>query len=286
MKRALVTGSAGFTGRYVVDALRKAGYTVTPFDRAAGLDVRHDLRETSGSWDVVVHMAAVVGGRKVMDRAPLSHAANLAIDAAFFRWAEIVRPRRVVYFSSSCAYPMAISSTRAWRLKESFLDLRYPMLPDQLYGWAKMTGEMLASYLSGIPVTVVRPFSVYGPGMNEGFAVSGFLEQARRKANPLVIWGDKEQVRDYIHVSDVAGAVATLVKEGADGTYNLGTGEGTTLERLARMIAGLAAYKPAIKVDETLPAGARFLVADPTELHKHYTPAIELAEGLLGMWGL
>jgi nucleoside-diphosphate-sugar epimerase len=279
--RALVTGAAGFIGRHLCRELAAAGWQVKEIDRDAGIDVRRDMREYNGHWDAVIHLAAIVGGRKVMNGAPLAHAANLAIDASFFRWCEIARPGRVVYFSSSCAYPVAITTTRAWKLKESFLDLRYPMLADQLYGWAKLTGEMLAAELAagGLEVTVVRPFSVYGPGMNDGFAIPSFTAQAARKASPLMIWGDAGQVRDYIHVTDVARAVVALLAAPA-GTYNLGTGEGTSLQRLAVMIADQAGYKPLIQVDTGKPAGPPYLVADTARLDQVYRPTVELPQGL------
>ena len=289
--KALVTGGAGFIGRCVARTLDDAGYSVMVADITDRFDVRHDLGDLiakPGYYDAVVHCAAVVGGRRVMDWTPIQHAANLAIDAALFGWAGRTRPGRVVYFSSSCAYPV-VHGQLGWPLRED--DISWPpgpnMMPDKLYGWTKLTGELMAATVAeaGVPVSVVRPFSVYGPGMNDGFAVSGFLEQVQRRADPIVIWGDAGQVRDSIHVDDVAGEVLAIIGQGADGPVNLGTGRRTSLRTLAALMAGFAGYSPGIHVDEGMPAGVPSLVADVTRLHGIYKPQIVLEDYLAGVLG-
>ena len=195
--RVLLTGSAGFIGSHVRDTAEAAGHDVTGLDTATispadAVDARDYFRADAARYDAVIHCAAVVGGRRVMDWTPVQHAANLAIDAALFEWAERTRPGRVVYFSSSCAYPVALGQ-HGRLLRED--DISWPpgpgMMPDKLYGWTKLTGELMAATVAdaGVPVSAVRPFSVYGPGMNDGFAVTGFLEQVRRHADPIEIWG-------------------------------------------------------------------------------------------------
>ncbi len=282
--KALVTGHRGFIGRHVHRALLAAGYEVTGWDLASGSDVRWQARVNYSRFDLAVHCAAVVGGRRVIDWTPIRHAANLEIDAAFFGWAVRTQPGRVVYFSSSCAYPVA-AGRAGRRFAEDDIDLLNPSRPDGLYGWAKLTGELLAATAqdAGIPVTVVRPFSVYGPGMRPGFAVTGFCEQARQRADPLVIWGDADQTRDYIDARDVAAAVVALVQAGVDGPVNLGTGTPTSLRDLALLVAAAAGYAPDIKVDASMPAGVPWLVADTTRLAGHYQPERALAGYLAGL---
>ena len=279
--KALVTGGVGFIGRWVCQAFAAAGHQVTCWDQATGTDVRHMARVDPSSFDVVAHAAARVGGRKVIDWTPVDHAVNLAIDAELFTWAARTRPGRVIYFSSSCAYPAALDEP-GWVMREDDIDLLDPRWPDGLYGWAKLTGELLAATVAdaGVPVTVVRPFSVYGPGMCDGFAIPGFLGQVRQRADPIVIWGDAGQVRDYIDARDVAGAVLAIAEQGIDGPVNLGTGQGTMLLDLAGMMAEAAGYRPQVKVDEGMPAGYRSLVADVTRMREFYTPQRQLGDYL------
>lgn len=282
MSSVLVTGSAGFIGAHVAAAFTAAGWRVTGLDGATGREAGAWFRQDPGTrFDAVVHCAAVVGGRKVIDWTPIEHAANLVIDAELFRWAVRSRPGRVVYFSSSCAYPVAAGQPGRL-LAETDIDLDTPGLPDGLYGWAKLTGERLAVTArdAGVPVTVARPFSVYGPGMKPGFAVTGFAAQAMSRADPLVIWGDDSQIRDYVHVSDVAAAVLAAIREGVDGPVNIGTGVPTLLRDLARVITRQASYAPGIKTDTALPAGVPSLVADTARLRSFYRPQVPLADGI------
>jgi nucleoside-diphosphate-sugar epimerase len=204
----------------------------------------------------------------------------LEIDAALFQWAERVKPGRVVYFSSSCAYPAVLGTVAGRRLSEDDIDLHNPRWADGLYGWAKLTGELLAetTRAAGVPVSVVRPFSVYGPGVKEGFAVRGFLDQVRRRADPIEVWGNHQQVRDYVHVTDVAAAVVAMIEQGIDGPVNLGTGIGTSLWELAAMTASAAGYGPDIKTDHAMPAGYPYLVADPSLLREFCPPEIHLED--------
>ena len=283
MKDALVTGSSGFIGSHVVKALLREGYVVTHLDLASHMpyDAREYFRDEDVPFDLVVHTAAVVGGRKVMDWTPLQHAANLSIDAELFQWAARTKPGRVVYFSSSCAYPVLLGGP-GWQLRENHINLRRPQWPDKLYGWTKLTGELLAQTVRNaeVQVSVVRPFSVYGPGMREGFAVRGFLEQIRCRADPVEVWGDAGQVRDYIHVSDVAAAVVAMAEQGIDGPVNLGTGRGTSLAELVALMGKAAGYEPGIKVNTALPAGVQSLVADATLLRSFCPSRVALEDYL------
>jgi nucleoside-diphosphate-sugar epimerase len=283
MKTALVSGSSGFIGSAVARSLTSAGYRVRPLDIAPpdGEDARDFFRHSNIRYDLVVHCAAVVGGRRVIEWTPLNHAQNLEIDAALFAWAARTKPGRVVYFSSSCAYPIALAG-RKLSLREDDINLRHPEWPDELYGWTKLTGEVVAqtAQAAGVPVSVVRPFSVYGPGMREGFAVRGFLEQVRKRADPIQIWGDAGQVRDFIHVSDVCKAVLMIAGMGIDGPVNLGTGRATSLHELAAMMGKAAGYSPQIRVDSSMPAGVPRLVADNGRLREFYTPGVTLEDYL------
>lgn len=276
----LVTGASGFIGGCIATEVLRAGHVLSQIDLRSGIDCRDFFHADDTHFDAVIHCAAVVGGRRVMDWTPIQHAANLAIDAALFEWAARTRPGRVIYFSSSCAYPVALGQPGRL-LSES--DISWPpgpdCMPDKLYGWTKLSGELMAWTVAadaGVRVSIVRPFSVYGPGMNDGFAVTGFLEQVQRRADPIEIWGDAGQVRDYIHVDDVAGAVLAVIEQGVDGPVNLGTGRGTMLLNLAGMMAEAAGYKPDVKVDPGMPAGVPSLVADNARLREFYTPAVAL----------
>jgi nucleoside-diphosphate-sugar epimerase len=283
--KALVTGSSGFLGRHFVHALSTAGWEVRRVDVADGWDAREYFRWATTRMDLAIHCAAVVGGRQGIEGSPLSLAVDLSLDAEYFGWATRTRPGRVVYASSSAAYPVCLQDgvwEAGYRLCEEDILLADPMAPDQLYGWTKLTGELLASHArtAGVPVTVVRPFSGYGADQDPAYPFRAFLDRAKRREDPFAIWGDGEQVRDFIHVSDVVAGTLALVDAGVDGPVNLGTGRPTSFNDLARLMTRAAGYEPEFRHETDKPTGVRYRVADTTLLSRYYQPKITLEEGI------
>jgi nucleoside-diphosphate-sugar epimerase len=285
--QALVTGDLGFLGRHFRAELEARGYTVTGLDtkRTSTQDCTAYFRGAVnfGRWDLVVHAAAVVGGREKIDGSPLETAVNLAIDAEMFRWAAKAKPGRVVYFSSSAAYPVAYQTSTAptW-LCEADANGGLDLPPDQVYGWSKVVGEVLAERLraSGVPVTVVRPFSGYGEDQDDTYPFRAFVERARRREDPFPTWcGDC--VRDFIHVDDVVAGTLALADADVTEPVNLCTGRATSFMELAKLVTAAAGYTPdSITADPGKPSGVAYRVGDPYRLNKHYVPAVTLEEGI------
>jgi nucleoside-diphosphate-sugar epimerase len=294
--RALVTGSAGFIGRHMAAALEAAGYDVLGIDLDGpvhwdALDFFNEQPPSEGcarmlprgAFGVVVHAAAVVGGREVIDGDPLAQAVNLELDAAMFRWAARTRPGRVVYLSSSAMYPVGYQGADFHLpLRE---DMAYTGLagdPDQLYGWTKLTGEKLAALAraNGVPVTVVRPFSGFGEDQSTDYPFPAFAARARAREDPFTVWGDGRQVRDFIHVDDICAAILTMIRDGIDGPANLGTGRATSMRDLAAMMCAAAGYEPEIKTLPGKPSGVAYRVADVTRMREFYEPAVSLEDGV------
>lgn len=294
---ALVTGSAGFLGRHMVKGLLQRGYTVWGADTAVERgrwDALELFRGTSDRYDLVVHCAAVSPHRAAIDEKALAvGAGNLELDAAMFQWAARTKPGRVVYFSSSAAYPVRLQ-TREWLetygprpLAEHQINLTQwgktgDWSPDAIYGWVKLTGEHLAAAYrqQGGAVTVLRPFSGYGEDQAEDFPFGAFAARARRRDDPFTIWGDGDQVRDWIHVDDVVGATLAAVEQGVDGPLNLCTGRGVSVWELAAMFAAAAGYVPCFDFLGDKPAGVAYRVGDPTRMLEVYTPKVSLEEGV------
>lgn len=161
--KALVTGSSGFVGRHFAPFLASKGYAVTRIDIKDGLDCRDFFKNSSEKFDLVVHLAAIVGGRATIEGEPLSVATDLSIDAEMFNWAIKTKPKKIIYYSSSAAYPTQLQTHGLYtKLREDMIDLENIKNPDESYGWAKLTGEMLAAYAraAGINVYVLDLFLV------------------------------------------------------------------------------------------------------------------------------
>jgi len=283
--KVLITGSEGFVARYFRRALEGHDLTLVDVRARPSVDARDFFRRDDTRFDLVVHLAAVVGGRATIEGEPLRVAVDLAIDAELFQWALRTRPGRVVYYSSSAVYPVGLQTgDPPRRLRETDLDLDDPKLPDLTYGWAKLTGEQLARYAAaeGLRVHVFRPFSGYAEDQDESYPFRAFVDRARRRADPFEIWGDGTQVRDWVHIEDVvAGTLAALEDEPRP--LNLCTGRATSFTELARLATAAAGYDPRIEYLADAPRGVSHRVGDPSAMFEVYRPRISLEESLRGV---
>jgi nucleoside-diphosphate-sugar epimerase len=280
--KILITGDAGFVGRAFHRALDNKGHDITGIDIANGIDCRDFFKKDDTKYDVVIHLAAIVGGRATIEGNPLAVATDLAIDSDMFQWAIRTKPKHVVYFSSSAAYPIYLQRLAYKQsLRENDINLDHIRTPDLSYGWAKLTGETLARYArnEGLSVTVLRPFSGYGSDQALDYPFPSLIERAKRKADPFDIWGTGEQTRDFIHIDDIVAATFEAVKNKIN-TLNLCTGRPTSFIQLAEMTMLQAGYLAPIRKHPGKPSGVEYRVGNPTKMLEIYTPKISLEEGI------
>ena len=291
--RALVTGSAGFVGRHMVAELQRRGYTVAEYDILIGRNALDVFKYNPHRYDLVVHAAASAPHRAAIDGEAEHFARNVHLDSAMFDWAVRTGQGRVLYLSSSAAYPVDLQDGGPVRRLSELEDLDldghvpvddgwYQMTPDSNYGWTKLIGERLAAAArrKGLPVTVVRPFSGYGEDQTEDFPFRALVERARRREDPFTIWGDGRQVRDWVHIDDVVGGALAVVESGTEDPVNLCTGIGTSMAELAAMACETVGYRPRFEFLTDKPAGVAYRVGDPARFHQYYKPTVTLAEGV------
>jgi nucleoside-diphosphate-sugar epimerase len=265
--KALVTGSAGFVGRHMTAGLTRRGWEVTavdiqPADFGWQADMLTWLRGDHNRYDLVVHAAARSPHRLAIDGDPGMHPYNVMLDAAMFDWAIRTRQYRVLYLSSCAAIDGPVDD----------------------YAATKLMGERLAAAArrADIPVTVVRPFSGYGEDQAVDFPFRAFIERARRGDDPFEIWGDGQQVRDWIHIDDVVNGALAVAESGAEDAVSLCTGRGVSMADLARYICLEAGYSapPEFKLLGGPHVGVAYRVGDPRVLHRYYTPQVSLEDGV------
>jgi len=310
MKRALITGCGGFVGRHFAKRLLDDGWKVTGVDNlSAGLrpdqwmfrsnyevNLSFNLHNTryffERAWtevfDLVIHCAAVVGGRQKIESDPLAIAQNFAIDADFFRWVSRspVKGQKVVYFSSSAVYPTM------FQRRESHCSLSEPLValdgdrigvPDATYGWAKLAGEYLAQRAveRGVDVVIYRPFSGYGEDQDLAYPFPGIVKRVVAGEDPLIVWGSGDQVRDFVHIDDVVDCVMETAWKLASGeALNIGSGYPVSFIELARAVLVEAGQRTVIVSDNTKPEGVFWRVADTAKMRQFYQLKVSLAEGV------
>jgi nucleoside-diphosphate-sugar epimerase len=155
-------------------------------------------------------------------------------------------------------------------------------MPDQLYGWAKLTGEVLAkrALAEGLAVSVVRPFSGYGEDQDDCYPFPAFIDRALKREDPFLIWGDGKQTRDFIHIDDIVGATLRMVEREANGPFNLGMGVPTSMRELAGKVCKLAGYEPAFEFAKSAPSGVQYRVAVAERIRSIYTTKVGLETGI------
>lgn len=299
--RVLVTGGAGFLGRHFVHHHLSEGDQVVSVDDMSAQDpteVPGDVMDVTEIWDVIewmrdndegfdlaYHFAAPVGGRMKIENDPLFNAHSLAIDSEFFRWAH-KHAEKVVYPSSSAVYGVALQCEEGIALHEGQFDPQEFVwqAPDEMYGFTKLTGEVLAWKAAqyGLNTLCIRPFSGYGEGQSFDYPVPSIAARALRREDPLVIWGSGRQSRDFIHVDDlVKGTLARLQYPiRRYDSLNLGTGQPITFKTVAEICAQEVGYAPLIKTDESKPQGVTRRYANIERMSIYYQPEINLRRGL------
>ncbi|MFB9840080.1 NAD-dependent epimerase/dehydratase family protein [Actinoallomurus acaciae] len=279
--RYLVTGGAGFIGSYLVNALLARGETVVALDnlqtgRLTNLEEASEsphfhfvhgsvldelvVDELVHQCDVVVHMAAAVGVRLVVEQPLKSLTTNIRGSQVVVEAAHRYR-RKILMTSTSEIYgknslgPLPETADRI---------LGDPSIVRWAYSTAKAVDEILAGCYHrerGLPTIVVRLFNTVGARQSPayGMVIPRLVQQALRD-EPLTVYGDGRQTRCFAHVLDVVEALLRLLDDDAaiGQTFNIGSSEEISIARLAEAIIARCESKSRIELipyDEAYGAG-------------------------------
>jgi UDP-glucose 4-epimerase len=239
------------------------------------------------AFEDVFHFAAIVGGRAKIDGDPMMVALDLSIDAEFFLWVCRQKPTRVLYPSSSAAYPVDLQTeSDAIALSENDINFKKMGQPDMTYGWSKLTGEYLASIAAeyyDVSVTCIRPFSGYGEDQDLSYPVPAIARRAALKENPFEVWGTGKQGRDFVHIDDVMDCTLLAMDHITDGSaINIGSGRLTTFLELIEVFTSFADYSPEIKtlLDKPVGVHSRYGKMDYVKERLGWEPKLSLEEGM------
>jgi UDP-glucose 4-epimerase len=285
--RFLVTGGAGFIGRHVVAELHERGHQAVVVDKRdlPGVDVLGDLREAAvreaavePALDGVIHLAAETSVLGSMERPGLVHAVNVEATAGLV---ELVRQRGVPAFV--LASSNAVVGQHQGRMTEDV-----PLAPLTPYGATKAAAEMVLSGYAGaygLRAPRLRLGNVYGQGMVEKDSLVPRLMRAAADRTSIEIYGDGLQVRDLVHVRDVARAFVLAAESWPSGPVIIGSGSSITVLDILEA-ARECTERPieAVHVDAK-PGEMRAVVLDNSEaLARGWEPHLSLVEGMRDAW--
>ncbi len=267
----LITGGAGFIGSNVAALFLDKGFKVRVVDNLSTgyrknlvlLDVvffpgdirDHELmREACNGVEVVVHMAASVGRQKSLENPQEDSDINLIGTTTVLEEARNAGVKTIVYSSSAAIFG---------ELGDIPIAEDHAQNPDSPYGVSKLAGEKQAlcyAGLYGLKVVCLRYFNVFG--INQRYDAYGNVIPIFAKRlfsnQPLTIFGDGEQTRDFVNVKDVAIAnylAATAAPR--TGVYNVGTGSSITINHLAELMTKFSGLNAVIDYAPPRPADVR-----------------------------
>ncbi|MFO0745863.1 MAG: GDP-L-fucose synthase [Myxococcota bacterium] len=266
--KILVTGAHGFLGSHIMEALAARGARNVLTPRRAELDLREraDVRAylERERPDVIVHLAAVVGGIGANRRHPgRFFYENLVMGVELIEAARLFGTKKVVTVGTICAYPKFTPVP----FQEDDLWNGYPEETNAPYGIAKKALLVMSQAYRqeyGLDAVYLLPVNLYGPRDDFDPATSHVIPALIRKmveardagADAVDVWGDGSPSREFLHARDAARGIvlATERYDGAD-PVNLGTGREITIRALAEMIKDLVGFRGALRWDPSQPNG-------------------------------
>jgi UDP-glucose 4-epimerase len=293
---ALVTGGAGFIGSNLVRGLLREGHGVTVLDdlssghfcKVEGLPIRFiqgDVRKSRilakavQGADTVFHLAASVGNKRSIDSPSRDAEVNVLGTVRLLEAARRAGVRKFVTSSSAGIFG---------ELKTIPIREDHPVEPDTPYGASKLCAEketLAYGKLYGMETVCLRYFNVYGPGQRfdaYGNVIPTFVFRMLR-GQPIEIFGDGEQTRDFVNVADVVQAnMRAAVTAGAVGAFNIGSGTRVTVNELVRRLQACSGMKPEVVYAAPRAGDVRDSLADISAARQvfGFNPSVSLEEGL------
>lgn len=300
-KRVLVTGGTGFVGTHIVAELLKQDAKIRvpihkrPFiiqDKrietvSADLTIQEDCLRVLEGIDYVFHAAGAVAASGVtISNSMQAITTNLVLTAQMLQAAWSKGTERFLLFSSSTGYPVTDCPIKE---EEMWSGPTHPVYFG--YGWMRRYLERLGEFVaskSKVKVALVRPTAIYGSWDNfepaTSHVIPALIRKAVEKQDPYVVWGSGEEVRDFLHVTDLArGCLLMLEKYATCDPVNIGYGRGVTIREIVKLILKFTNHDNAkVEFDCTKPTTIPFRLVDTSKAREvlGFTPQLSFEEGL------
>ena len=289
--RVLVTGGSGFIGTRVVAALIAAGAEPVVADLNPHADpdvpiVLGDLREeavrrraVTPGLDGIIHLAALTSVLKSIETPHDVYRTNVDMTAGLL---ELAREHQVprLLFASTNAVTGDVGSAP--------IDESLPLRPLTPYGATKAAAEMLISAYTacyGVAGCALRFANVYGPGMHAKDSMIPRLMRAARDGGGVQVYGDGEQVRDFVHVDDVVQALFLAWRTGRTGPLVVGSGVSTSVNDLVDAVRAVTGAPLPVTNVAAKPGEMPAVVLNPERLRGlGHRASYDLKGGLATVW--
>ncbi len=285
-----ITGGAGFIGRHLQNGLAGRGVDPSririPLIEECDLTLLDNARSAVRGCDLVIHMAAVVGGIHYNQTYPGEvYYRNILLNTQVLEACRLEAVDKVVCVSSACAYPLKAPVP----IREEDLFEGEPEPTNAPYGNAKrmlvVQGQAYRRQY-GMNIVSVVPFNAFGPGDNFDPKTSHVIPSLIRKCfedKELVVWGDGTPTRNFLYVEDFAeGILLAAEKLDRIEPVNIGTDEEVSIRQVIEHIVRETGFKGPVSFDTSKPNGQPRRGADITRAREWlgYSPRFTFAGGL------
>lgn len=230
-KKVLITGHLGFIGQALVKRLQSSHQDFVGLSRSQGFDIR-----SSSAFDTVVPSQISC----VVHLAGLTNVPVSWREPSEFYHTNTLGTQVVLDFCRSHSLPLIFFSSYLYGLPQYLpIDEDHPITPSNPYAQSKWFAEQLCQFYAkhyDVPVTILRPFNIYGPGQSANFLISRVLEQAQ-KTNVIQVQ-DTAPKRDYVYLDDLIDVVMFfLSRKTHNGVYNVGSGVSYSVEDVVSLLS-------------------------------------------------
>lgn len=296
-----VTGGTGLNGSYIVKALVDAGAKVraithkrpaNEFTKLADEVLQADLMDARQASDavrgaeIVMHAAGITGGAPLAISEPGAMVApNAVINSQVIHACAKEKVSRLGFISSIVVYP---PTDKPMKEEQAWSGEPYPLYAG--LAWVKRFSEKLCKFYqdnSGLKVAIIRPSGAYGRfdnfDENTSHVLPAIIKRALSEVDPLKVWGDGLDVRDFVHASDIAKGLLLAVEKDADSDpINIASGEPCTTKQLAETILDVIHSKARLEFDASKPTALRERRVDISKAKRllGYDPSVSLRDGI------
>ena len=278
--KILITGHSGFIGSYLQKKLEKTEHELVLVDIANGTNICdwEQVKQYEG-MDVIVHLANLSFVPASYEQPKRFYETNYLSTLNMLELCRLSNAKMVFFSSYIYGHP-----------QYQPIDENHPTQAFNPYAQTKVICESLCEGYNRdfkVPITIFRPFNIYGTGQNPDFLIPSIIQQA--KTGKIVIKDDRPK-RDYIHVEDIVDAIITAIEtENADKSiqkYNLGSGLSYSVKEIVDMVRGLFDTEiEYICTHEIRPNDVMDTIADISKIQNelHWKPSVSILDGLTKM---
>lgn len=302
-KKILVTGGSGFVGTNLLKRLSAENnfllyssyFKNKKFKKVTNvkyfkvdLEKLQDCKKICKNIDIIIMCAANSSGAAIMEKTPLVHLSpNIRMNINMAEAAYEAKVKKFIFISSNTVYPQVNFPVKEKNASFNFFDKYY------VVGWMKRFSEIVMNIYGQriknnyMKTIIVRPGNLYGAHDKfdpiKSKVIPSLIRKVVKKQNPLTVWGDGKDFKDFLHIDDFTDAILKIIKKINNSVeLNIASGKGYTIREVLNLILKIEQFNPKINFDRSMPTMIPKRLIDIAKAKKiiNFKPKISIEEGL------